>query len=162
MPLWGEHRSTLAAIAAGGSLGGPSRYLLGRAFPAGHGAFPVTTLVINVTGSFLLTLITILLAELRPGSRNARPFFAVGFLGAYTTFSTWMVDSAMLLAGRQYGLGALNLLGALFVGLAASSLGLTTGRAVVAARRRRGRHRRAGREAPDVSPARALADRGAR
>jgi fluoride exporter len=126
----------LAVIAAGGFAGGLSRYELGLTFPTRHGGFPVTTFAINVSGSFLLALLLVCVIEIWPPTKYVRPLFGVGFCGAYTTFSTWMVDTDRLLADRHYATAAGNLAGSLVAGLAATALGLTCGRAVVAHRRR--------------------------
>jgi len=122
---------TLAAIAAGGFLGGPTRYLLGQAFPTAPHTFPMTTFVINVTGSFILAVLLVCVIEVWPPKRYARPFGAVGFLGAYTTFSTWMVDTDRLLAAGRYGAAALDVVGSLGSGLAATALGIFVARAVL-------------------------------
>jgi CrcB protein len=124
----------VAAIAAGGFLGGPTRYLLGRAFPTAPHTFPATTFVINVTGSFILAVLLVCVIEVWPPTRYVRPFGAVGFLGAYTTFSTWMVDTDRLLAAGRYGLAVLDVVGSLLSGLVATALGIFLTRAVLVRR----------------------------
>lgn len=128
--------ATLAAVSAGGVIGGLARYGLGLAFPARPGGFPATTFAINVSGSFLLALLLVLVLEVWPPRRYLRPFAAVGMIGTYTTFSTWMVDTDRLLAAGHYIAAAANLIGSLLGGVAAVGLGLACGRAVVARRRR--------------------------
>jgi CrcB protein len=142
----------LGAIALGGVLGGPTRYGLGLAFPTAGGTFPATTFAINVTGSLVLALLLVFILEIWPPTTYVRPFAAVGFCGAYTTFSTWMVDADRLLAGGHYGLAAADLGGSLVAGLAATALGFSLGRGVVA-RGRAVQQRSAG-------PADGLADEG--
>lgn len=129
----------VAVIAAGGFLGGPTRYLLGRAFPTAAHTFPATTFVINVTGSFVLAVLLVCVIEVWPPTRYVRPFGAVGFLGAYTTFSTWMVDTDRLMAAGRYGFAALNIIGSLLSGLVATALGIFLARAILV--RRSGRSR---------------------
>ncbi|WP_370348445.1 CrcB family protein [Catenulispora sp. EB89] len=124
----------VAVIAAGGFLGGPARYLLGQAFPTAAHTFPVTTFAINVSGSFILAVLLVCVIEVWPPTRYVRPFGAVGFLGAYTTFSTWMVDTDRLMAAGRYGFAALNVFGSLFSGLAATALGIFLARAVLVRR----------------------------
>lgn len=124
----------VAFIAVGGFLGGPTRYLLGRAFPTAAHTFPTTTFVINVTGSFILAVLLVCVIEVWPPARYVRPFGAVGFLGAYTTFSTWMVDADRLLAAGRYGLAVLDVVGSLFSGLVATALGIFLTRAVLVRR----------------------------
>lgn len=134
-PRTGAHPRVLAAIAAGGFAGGLTRYELGLAFPTAPGAFPATTFGINVSGSFALALLLVFVLEIWPPTRYVRPLLAVGFCGAYTTFSTWMVDDDRLIAAHHYATAAWYLLGSLGAGLAATSLGLAVGRAVLARRR---------------------------
>ena len=124
----------VAVIAAGGFLGGPARYLLGQAFPTAAHTFPVTTFAINVSGSFILAVLLVCVIEVWPPTRYVRPFGGVGFLGAYTTFSTWMVDTDRLMAAGRYGFAALNVFGSLFSGLAATALGIFLARAVLVRR----------------------------
>lgn len=132
-----RHLRVLTAIAVGGFFGGLARYEIGLAFPATHGTFPATTFAINVAGSFILALLTVFVLEILPPTRYVRPLLGVGFCGALTTFSTWMLDTDRLLGAGRYGAAAGNLLGSLAAGLAATSLGLTVGRAIVAHRERR-------------------------
>jgi fluoride exporter len=135
-PRIGAHPRVLAAIAAGGFAGGLARYELGLTFPTTPGAFPATTFAINVSGSFALALLLVFILEIWPPTRYVRPLLAVGFCGAYTTFSTWMVDDDRLFAAHHYATAAWYLLGSLAAGLAATSLGITAGRAVLARKRR--------------------------
>ncbi|MFL6112497.1 MAG: fluoride efflux transporter FluC [Catenulispora sp.] len=132
-------KAVVAAIAAGGALGGPVRYGLGRAFPTAPHTFPATTFAINVTGAFVLALLLVFILDIWPPTTYARPFFCVGFLGSYTTFSTWMVDTDRLLAAGAWTAAVANLLLSLVAGVAATSLGLSVGRGVAARRSAGGR-----------------------
>ena len=127
----------LGAIALGGFLGGEARYLLGLAFPTAHDGFPATTFAINVSGSFVLALLLVLILDVWPPTKYLRPLLCTGFCGAYTTFSTWMVDTDKLVSAGRYGLAAADVFGSLAAGLAAATFGLSCGRAVVAYRSRR-------------------------
>jgi CrcB protein len=127
----------LAAIAAGGALGGGARYLAERAAPAGPGAFPGTTFAINVVGAFALAVLLVFVLDIWPPTRYVRPFAVVGFLGAFTTFSTWMVETAELVSHGRPAVAAGYLVGSVLAGLAAVSLGLVVGRAVLTRRTRR-------------------------
>jgi CrcB protein len=132
LPPW----RVLAVIALGGFFGGLSRYGLGLAFPTHHGAFPAATFAINVSGSFILALLIVFVLEVWPPTTYIRPLIGVGFCGAYTTFSTWMVGVDQLISDGKSATALWYLLGSLVAGLGATSLGLTTGRAVVAHRHR--------------------------
>lgn len=112
------------AIALGGGFGALARFGLGTYVAARMGgAFPLGTFVVNVSGSFLLGFIAtggmgrILMAP------DLKMALTVGFLGAYTTFSTWNVETLRLLEAGSYELAALNVLGSVCVGL----LGAWTG-----------------------------------
>jgi CrcB protein len=128
----------LATIAVGGALGGGARYLIERAAGAPSGRFPWATFLINVSGAFTLALLLVFILDVWPPTRYVRPFAAIGFLGAFTTFSTWMVETADLLARDRLGLAAAYLAGSLVAGLAAVSLGLVVGRSFRTRRTRAG------------------------
>ena len=87
---------TYLAISIGAVLGANARFLLGGWVLARFGAeFPLGTLLINVTGSFVIGLAYVLLE--RHGAPDwVRPLVIVGFLGAYTTFSTFSLDTLAL------------------------------------------------------------------
>lgn len=117
----------LAAIAVGGSLGALARYQVSRLLPVAPGAFPWATLWTNLTGSLALGFLLILVIERFPPSRYVRPFFGTGFLGAYTTFSTLVVEVDLLardgraLAGLGYAAVSLvGGLGAVLAGMVAA------------------------------------------
>lgn len=89
--------------------------------------FPWGIFVVNITGSLLLGFCT----GLADSSVIDAPLLFVagaGFLGGYTTFSTAMVDTVVLLRERRYGAALLNGGGLLLLGIAASAIGLTVGR----------------------------------
>ncbi len=118
----------LLAVAGGGFLGGEARYLLGLAFPASRGTFPATIFAINVSGAFVLALLLALITQVWRPTKYVRPLWCTGFCGAYTTFSTWMVDTDRLISGGHYGLAAANVFGSLAAGLGATMLGVGIGR----------------------------------
>lgn len=143
-PAWLRLRP-LAAVAAGGMLGAPARYELALALPARSGTFPLSTFVINITGSFVLGALVTLMVEKWPPTGYLRPFAATGVLGAYTTWSTFMVDTDLLLKAGRVLVAAGYVAATLSAGLAAVYAGILLVRAwppVPVARRRRGAHRR--------------------
>lgn len=118
----------LAVIALGGMLGATARYGLARLLPTGTGQFPWATFLTNLSGSFLLGLLLSLLFERAPRARLLRPFAATGILGAFTTMSTYQVETVLLfrdghpLTAGSYGAGSL------LAGLALAYLGILAGR----------------------------------
>ena len=121
--------AVLAAVAAGGALGAPVRYELGIAFPVIAGQFPVITFAINVSGAFVLGALLTLVLERWPPTRYARPFLAIGFLGAYTTFSTFAVESDLLAKDGHIGVTVLYDVLSLVAGLVAAFVGIVAVRA---------------------------------
>jgi fluoride exporter len=124
-----ETLTKYAAVAVGGALGAMLRYALGNTVLGRVAApFPTATLVINVTGSFLLGLFLTLAAERVNLSPHLRLAFAVGFVGAYTTFSTFEWETAKLFETGDWG-RALLYVGLSFVlGLVAVWAGINTAR----------------------------------
>ncbi len=116
-------------ISLGAVLGANARYLVGlwsvERFSAG---FPVGTLLVNVTGSFVLGfLLTSLDGRLALPS-DLRYLVGVGFLGAYTTFSSFSVETLVLLRDGNMTMGIANILANNFAGLAAALLGFALAR----------------------------------
>lgn len=108
---------TLIVVSIAGSLGAMTRYVVsGWAQARFRSDFPVGTLTVNVAGSFALGL-TIGAGSLESSLTMA----SVGFLGGFTTFSTWMVETIRL--GTRSGRALGNLVLALVLGLFAAALG---------------------------------------
>ena len=103
----------LLAISAGGVLGALARYGIGLAWSHDPRGFPWATWLINVTGCLLIGVLTVLIVRLRPGQRLIHPFWGVGVLGGYTTFSTASVDTLRVAPGTGLSYLALTLIGAL-------------------------------------------------
>jgi CrcB protein len=119
----------LALVGAGGALGAIARYLVNRLAVEWFGPhFPYGTLFINLSGSFALGLLLTALAERAVLAPEYRLFFAVGFLGAYTTFSTWTYESAALLTEGATLAALFNLFGSLLLGMLAVFAGIACGR----------------------------------
>ena len=115
-------------VGLGGFLGANARYLLGGYISERWGAvFPLGTFVINVTGSFILGFF-MAYAEERPWLEpGARLLFAVGFVGAYTTFSTFEYETMRLIQERELMLATLNMFGSLLSGIVAVFAGFVLG-----------------------------------
>jgi CrcB protein len=115
-------------VGLGGFLGANARYLLGGFISERWGAtFPFGTFVINVTGSFILGFF-MAYAQDRPWvAPAARLMFAVGFVGAYTTFSTFEYETMRLIQQRELVLAAWNVFGSLLSGAVAVFAGLVLG-----------------------------------
>jgi fluoride exporter len=120
------------AVAAGGVVGGCGRYGLDLLVPTKAAGFPWPTFAANVAGSFCLALLLVLALEVWPPTRFVRPFLAVGVLGSFTTFSTWMVEFDRLLADGAHLVASVYMASSVLAGLAAASLGLVIGRGVSA------------------------------
>jgi fluoride exporter len=118
------HHATL--VAAGAALGGLLRWGVGLAFAAWVGAaFPWGTLFINVTGCLFLGWFGKWLTDRLPQrTEELRLFVAVGFCGAYTTFSSYELEASHLLRDGMGVLAALYLAGSVVLGLAAVQLGI--------------------------------------
>jgi len=119
----------LAVIALGGMLGASARYGLARAMPVEPERFPWATFATNVSGSFALGLLLVLLVEHGLGGRYARPFLATGVLGAYTTMSTFAVETSLLVKDGDALLGVVYAVASVVVGLAGAVAGIRLGRA---------------------------------
>ena len=119
------------AIALAGALGALARYGLdGVVSRRTGGSFPWGTFVINVSGSFLLGLVFTLLTERYRVDPWLRSALTIGFLGAYTTFSTLSLETYRLLEEGAVGLAIANAAGSLAAGLAALYVGVVLGRVV--------------------------------
>jgi CrcB protein len=125
----------VAAVALGGVVGALGRYGLSFAVPAEAGRYPWGTFVINLSGSAVLGFLLVLLVEQFPRGRLARPFVGTGILGAYTTFSTFVVDAVLLVRDHHAGTASVYVLASVIGGLGAVLLGMTTARLVVKAER---------------------------
>ncbi len=111
-------------LVAAGGIGAGARYVVDGAVMRGRrGAFPLGILVANVTGSFLLGVLTGL-----PAIGPAwLAILGVGLLGGFTTFSTVSVETVLLGAGRRRDWAWVNLLGTLALCLLAAAVGLLLG-----------------------------------
>ena len=119
----------LFAIAGAGALGALLRFwmsgwvygLFGRDFPYG-------TLAVNVVGSLVMGVSFVLLVERLGSAPEWRALVMIGFLGAFTTFSTFSLETVQLLEGGEVGRALLNVLVSVVLCLGAAWLGIVAGR----------------------------------
>ena len=119
------------AIAGGGAVGAVLRYwissgvytLTGRGFPYG-------TLVVNVLGSLVMGFLYIWLLERMPSGVAMRAFLLIGLLGAFTTFSTFSVETLNLMEAGQIARAILNTLLSVVLCIAAAALGVMLARQI--------------------------------
>jgi CrcB protein len=112
---------TLILVAAGGAAGSVLRYLVSlgalRAFGPG---FPWGTLAVNVAGSVVIGALAVVLTGPRAG---LSPLLVAGFLGGFTTFSTYSLDALRLWQGGQAGLAGAYVAGTVALALGGVALG---------------------------------------
>lgn len=112
------------AIGIAGMIGALVRYVLGLVVPAAAiGGFPLGTLVINWTGSFLLSWLTVFFTRRPAWPPWLKTAMTTGFVGSYTTFSTLSVECVELMEQGRFGMAALYIAASLFGGLFASWAG---------------------------------------
>ncbi len=115
-------------IGIGGFLGANTRYLVAGWAARRFGAtFPYGTFIINISGSFILGFFMAFLRDRAFIHPNYRLFFAIGFLGAYTTFSTFTYESLRLLQDGSILLGVINILSSIIIGLVGVFIGFVLG-----------------------------------
>jgi CrcB protein len=99
------------AVGCGGFVGAASRYLLSTFIINRYNAnaFPVSTLVINILGSFLIGLLVEILAVQNPGNKKLQLFLTTGILGGFTTFSTFSLETINLYQNGNTFFAILNI-----------------------------------------------------
>ena len=114
----------IALLVLGGAIGAPARYLVdGVVQSRSRGVAPWGTFVINVSGSFVLGVVTgaVLYHGLGPLPKTA---LGTGFFGAYTTFSSFSYETVRLLEEGSVATASLNAIASVVIGLAAAALGI--------------------------------------
>jgi fluoride exporter len=118
-------------VGIGGFLGAIARFWLGGYISSRMGArFPYGTFVINISGSYLIGLIVTVLAERSHWSANWRYLIPIGFIGAYTTFSTFELETFQSFRDGELFFAFLNVALSVVVGFIAVWLGVITGRSI--------------------------------
>jgi CrcB protein len=120
-----ETLTKILAIAAGGAFGAVTRHLINISPLQNYfKPFPFPTFLINITGSFLIGFLLVLFTEKFEINENLRFALIVGFLGAYTTFSTFEMEIWSLIKENLYVTAFAYLFSSVFVGFAGVVLGV--------------------------------------
>ena len=126
-----ERMDKFLIISLGAILGANARYWLGGWAAERFGtSFPYGTLIINLSGSLVLGFFISLVTDRFLVDPRWRLLVAIGFLGAYTTFSTYTYESVNLILSGQVWVGLLDLFGSSILGAAAVTAGILLGRAL--------------------------------
>jgi fluoride exporter len=119
-------------VGVGGALGSILRFWLGSYIGERIGTrFPYGTLVVNISGSFLIGLVFAILTQRMQWSPNWRYLIPIGFIGGYTTFSSFEFEAFRTIQDGQLGLGLLYVGLSVVVGFIAVWGGMVAGRAIV-------------------------------
>jgi fluoride exporter len=122
----------LLYVALGSAIGGVSRYLLGGLVQRMlDTTFPAGTLLVNVTGSFLLGAIIRYALETPSFTPEVRAFLTIGFCGGYTTFSTFSYETMALLEDGEWARAGVYITASVILSLIATFLGLALARQVI-------------------------------
>ncbi len=125
----------LIALLVGGALGTLFRYTVsGLTYRLFVGVFPWGTLIVNLTGSFLIGVLWGLF-EMKSLSPQARAFVFMGFLGGFTTFSTYTLETLNLLREGEIKLAVLNVAASNMLGLALVIAGFAASKLILSALR---------------------------
>jgi CrcB protein len=121
----------LLSIAAGGAIGALLRYFVASAIQRPTMSFPLGIMIVNITGGLIMGIIVELGARKFQLAPELRAFLTVGILGGYTTFSTFSLDSALLIQRGEYVSAATYIIGSTVLSILALFTGLALVRAVV-------------------------------
>lgn len=121
----------IVMLAVAGTLGTLARYWLsGAVYDIMGREFPWGTAAVNLLGCLLFGLVWVLADERQILRPELRVIILVGFMGAFTTFSSLIFETGELMRGAQWGRAALNLVGQNILGFAAFAVGAVIGRAI--------------------------------
>lgn len=119
----------IVSIAVGGAFGAVARHLINISpLATAAGKFPLPTFVINIAGSFLIGLLFVIFGERAEVSENLRLGLVVGFLGAFTTFSTFEMEIFSLSREREAVLAIVYLTLSVGIGFIGVLAGVALGR----------------------------------
>jgi CrcB protein len=126
-----SHLLKYLMVGIGGCLGSILRFWLGNYIGGKMGTrFPYGTFVINITGSFLIGLVFAFLTARTQWSPNWRYLIPIGFIGGYTTFSSFEFETLRTIQDGQIGLGLLYVAASVIVGFVAVWGGMIAGKAI--------------------------------
>ncbi|VAW96000.1 Fluoride ion transporter CrcB [hydrothermal vent metagenome] len=119
----------LAFIAVGGAIGAVLRFLVSNGVHSFMSRdFPYGTLTVNVVGSFLMGLTYVMLIERLNLSPEWRAFIIVGLLGAFTTFSTFSIETLLLIESSELSKALINIILSVVLCIMGSWIGIILGR----------------------------------
>src|ERR1700743_1053219 len=121
--------SIIGVVALGGAIGSVLRYMVST-IQSPVVAFPYAIFIVNVTGGLLMGIVTALLALKFNVSSEVRAFLTTGILGGYTTFSTFSLESAMLIERHDYVTASVYVVGAAILSIVALFCGFWLGGAI--------------------------------
>jgi CrcB protein len=121
-------RVEIGVVAIGGALGAVARYGVAQLVTIAPDGFPWATFWTNLSGAFVLGCFSTFVIERLAPTRFLRPFFAVGFLGSYTTFSALAVESVLLIEHDHVTLAVGYTLASVVAGLVLAYLGMVLAR----------------------------------
>lgn len=131
-PLAGQGKA-LVIVFLGGMLGAPARYLVESVIPTADEGFPLATFVVNIAGALALGLLLESLSLAGPDTgmrQRARLFLGTGFLGAFTTYSSFAVEIDLLARADRFGIAVAYAVSSLVLGLVAVAAGVWLAHAV--------------------------------
>ncbi|MEO8449542.1 MAG: fluoride efflux transporter CrcB [Gemmatimonadota bacterium] len=127
---------SLGIVGLGSALGGMVRYLVGGAIQRlVETTFPLGTLIVNITGSFLIGIILRFSLDTTAITPDVRAFLTIGFCGGYTTFSTFSWETVRLLEDGDYGRASLYLALSFGLSIGATALGIVAAKELLALHR---------------------------
>lgn len=112
-------------VAIGGAFGAMARFGISALITPSPGKFPIATFTANVLGCLLMGIIYVLIVEKQTLNPNLRPLLMVGFLGAFTTFSSFSLEALGLWNGQHFVLAVVYAIATLLASLCAVWLGYT-------------------------------------
>lgn len=118
-------------VGIGGGVGAISRYLVGRELSErANSLFPYGTFTVNMIGAFLIGILFAILTERGVGPDHLRMLLVVGFVGGFTTFSSYTLEAINLVESGHWNTALLYVLGSNLLGLIACMAGITIVRVV--------------------------------